>query len=68
MILRLCEIPSSLLNPNQVGIKNSEQILSQVLAFTTKKIAGPIAEVMSVVCPAIFLLQIQAVVKKLFTV
>ena len=51
--LRLCEIPRSRPNPDQVSIKNCKQLFSQVLEFETKKIVRPSPGMMFVICPAI---------------
>ena len=61
---RARERPPSPPAPDPVGIENCKQLFSQLLAFTTQKIATHSTDIISAVCVAFFLVVMQAVLKK----
>ena len=52
--LRRCETPPSPPAPDPVGIENCKQLFSQLLAFTTQKIATRNTDIISAVGVAFF--------------
>ena len=52
--LRRCETPLSPPSPDPVGIENCKQLFSQLLAFTTQKIATHDTDIISAVCVAVY--------------